>query len=160
MLARQWQCLIARPPGGRAGMTGEHSTRSSAIQPSCRRAERITQAVEQVRLASPETRSPHDIRGPGTQPARSTGRSQTGRNTALAHSCEHGHLVCRVVLVMPRNAQPDSAPATTQTRTVRIAALGDLHCTRTSTGKLHALFSQISESADMLLLAGDLTDTG
>lgn len=61
---------------------------------------------------------------------------------------------------MPRNAQPDSAPAITQTRTVRIAALGDLHCTRTSTGKLHALFSQISESADMLLLAGDLTDTG
>jgi Icc-related predicted phosphoesterase len=43
---------------------------------------------------------------------------------------------------------------------VRVAAVGDLHCTRTSHGAFHALFSQVSASADMLLLAGDLTDTG
>jgi Icc-related predicted phosphoesterase len=64
------------------------------------------------------------------------------------------------VLAMPRNAQTEAPPATTQAKPVRIAALGDLHCTRTSAGKLQALFAQISESADMLLLAGDLTDTG
>ena len=43
---------------------------------------------------------------------------------------------------------------------MRIAAVGDLHCTRTSHGAFQTLFSQVSESADMLLLAGDLTDTG
>jgi Icc-related predicted phosphoesterase len=43
---------------------------------------------------------------------------------------------------------------------VRVAAVGDLHCTRTSQGAFQTLFSQVSESADVLLLAGDLTDTG
>lgn len=44
--------------------------------------------------------------------------------------------------------------------TVRVAAVGDLHCTRSSHGVLQPLFAQVSESADLLLLAGDLTDTG
>jgi Icc-related predicted phosphoesterase len=63
---------------------------------------------------------------------------------------------------MPRNAQAhDESPSTTGLRkTVRVAALGDLHCTRTSAGKFQPLFAQVAESADMLLLAGDLTDTG
>ena len=64
---------------------------------------------------------------------------------------------------MPRNAQPHGdAPSTTTTirKPVRIAALGDLHCTRSSAGKFQTLFAQISESADMVLLAGDLTDSG
>jgi Icc-related predicted phosphoesterase len=63
---------------------------------------------------------------------------------------------------MPRNAQPhvDPPAVTEQHKHVRIAALGDLHCTRTSVGKFQSLFAQVSESADMLLLAGDLTDTG
>jgi Icc-related predicted phosphoesterase len=43
---------------------------------------------------------------------------------------------------------------------VRLAALGDLHCTRTSQGVFQPLFSRIAESADILLLAGDLTDYG
>ena len=43
---------------------------------------------------------------------------------------------------------------------VRVAAVGDLHCTRTSHGAFQQLFGQVSESADLLLLAGDLTDTG
>ncbi len=45
-------------------------------------------------------------------------------------------------------------------RNIRIAAVGDLHCTKTSQGKLHALFQQISENADILLLCGDLVDYG
>jgi len=64
---------------------------------------------------------------------------------------------------MPRNAQPhgDTPSTTTSIRKpVRIAALGDLHCTRSSAGKFQTLFTQISESADMVLIAGDLTDTG
>jgi Icc-related predicted phosphoesterase len=64
---------------------------------------------------------------------------------------------------MPRNAQShgDTSSTTTAIRKpVRIAALGDLHCTRSSAGKFQTLFTQISESADMVLIAGDLTDTG
>ena len=43
---------------------------------------------------------------------------------------------------------------------VRIAAVGDIHCGRTSHGNLQPLFEQITESADVLLLCGDLTDYG
>ena len=43
---------------------------------------------------------------------------------------------------------------------VRVAALGDLHCTRTSQGAFQPLFTRITETADVLLLAGDLTDLG
>jgi Icc-related predicted phosphoesterase len=44
---------------------------------------------------------------------------------------------------------------------VRIAAIGDLHYSRTSTqGSLQPLFAQITEAADVLVLAGDLTDYG
>jgi len=44
---------------------------------------------------------------------------------------------------------------------VRIAALGDLHFSRTTpAGSLQPLFAQISDSADILVLSGDLTDYG
>jgi Icc-related predicted phosphoesterase len=43
---------------------------------------------------------------------------------------------------------------------VRVAAVGDLHCTKTSQGAFQAFFSKVAESADVLLLAGDLTDYG
>jgi Icc-related predicted phosphoesterase len=44
--------------------------------------------------------------------------------------------------------------------TVRVAALADLHCTKTSHGAFQSLFAQISEAAELLLIAGDLTDYG
>jgi Icc-related predicted phosphoesterase len=43
---------------------------------------------------------------------------------------------------------------------LRIAAVGDLHVSRQSQGAFHALFEQVSESADVLLLCGDFTDYG
>src|SRR5256885_15237597 len=43
---------------------------------------------------------------------------------------------------------------------VRIAAVSDIHYTKDSHGVLQPLFSQITESADVLVLAGDLTDYG
>jgi Icc-related predicted phosphoesterase len=43
---------------------------------------------------------------------------------------------------------------------VRIAALADLHCGKTSQGAFQPLFAQVAESADVLLIAGDLTDYG
>ncbi|MBB6096849.1 Icc-related predicted phosphoesterase [Deinobacterium chartae] len=44
--------------------------------------------------------------------------------------------------------------------TVRFAALGDLHCTKTSQGNYQSLFAAVNEAADALLLCGDLTDYG
>src|SRR5437868_4820226 len=43
---------------------------------------------------------------------------------------------------------------------VRFAAVGDLHCTKDSTGTLRGLFTAASKAADALLLCGDLTDYG
>jgi len=43
---------------------------------------------------------------------------------------------------------------------VRIAAAGDLHYDALSHGKLRSHFQKLENEADLLLLAGDLTDTG
>src|SRR5689334_16889909 len=43
---------------------------------------------------------------------------------------------------------------------VRIAATADIHYGRHSRGQLHDVFAEISRSADVLLLCGDLTDFG
>ena len=44
---------------------------------------------------------------------------------------------------------------------VRIAAVGDLHYSRTAAaGSLQPLFAQINDAADVLVLCGDLTDYG
>ena len=43
---------------------------------------------------------------------------------------------------------------------VRVAAVGDLHCTKTSQGAFQPLFAAIRDTADLLLIAGDLTDYG
>ncbi|MGH8056980.1 MAG: metallophosphoesterase family protein, partial [Candidatus Entotheonellia bacterium] len=45
-------------------------------------------------------------------------------------------------------------------RNVRLAAVGDLHCTKTARGTLQPLFSQLADRADVLLLCGDLIDYG
>jgi Icc-related predicted phosphoesterase len=43
---------------------------------------------------------------------------------------------------------------------VRLAAISDLHYSKTSQGALQPLFAQIADSADVLVLCGDLTDYG
>ncbi|HVR41829.1 MAG TPA: metallophosphoesterase [Thermoanaerobaculia bacterium] len=44
--------------------------------------------------------------------------------------------------------------------TIRIAAVGDIHCGRASQGELCPLFAKVAQEADVLLLAGDLTNYG
>jgi Icc-related predicted phosphoesterase len=44
--------------------------------------------------------------------------------------------------------------------TVRIAALSDIHYGKSSAGAMAPLFSQVADSADVLVLCGDLTDYG
>ena len=53
------------------------------------------------------------------------------------------------------------AERTTSPRThLRIAALGDIHVSKTSQGAFQPIFSQISSAADVLVLCGDFTDYG
>src|SRR5438094_10127608 len=43
---------------------------------------------------------------------------------------------------------------------LRIAATSDIHYSRHSAGKMQALFTEASNTADVLLICGDLTDYG
>lgn len=45
-------------------------------------------------------------------------------------------------------------------RVVRVAAVGDIHYSKASQGSLQSMFAEITERADVLVLAGDLTDFG
>jgi Icc-related predicted phosphoesterase len=60
---------------------------------------------------------------------------------------------------MPAHNDGAIAPATVKT-TVRLAAVGDLHCTKNSQGMLQPMFAQVARNADVLLLCGDLVDFG
>lgn len=51
-------------------------------------------------------------------------------------------------------------PIAKSSNSVRFAAVGDLHVTKDSAGTLRGIFAQASETADALLLCGDLTDYG
>lgn len=52
------------------------------------------------------------------------------------------------------------AQSTDSERSLRIAALGDLHFDGTSKGALRELFSEVNQQADVLVLCGDLTTHG
>jgi Icc-related predicted phosphoesterase len=43
---------------------------------------------------------------------------------------------------------------------IRLAAVGDVHCVKTSQGNLQPLFQKIGNQCDVLLLCGDLTNNG
>ena len=43
---------------------------------------------------------------------------------------------------------------------MRVAAVGDIHCKKTSQGIFHPLFAAMAAAADVLVLCGDLTDLG
>ena len=49
---------------------------------------------------------------------------------------------------------------TPPSESVRLAALSDIHYSKTSAGSMQPLFAQIAETADVLVLGGDLTDYG
>lgn len=52
------------------------------------------------------------------------------------------------------------AAVTGEGGTLRIAAVADIHCTKTTEGTLQAVFEAAGARADVLLLGGDLTDYG
>lgn len=49
---------------------------------------------------------------------------------------------------------------TSEAKKVRIAAIADIHMRETDKGKWADLFKELSRQADVLLIGGDLTDTG
>jgi len=49
---------------------------------------------------------------------------------------------------------------TTSSRTIKLAALADIHCRAGFHGKLAPIFAQAAAQADILVLCGDLTDFG
>src|SRR6266496_4546118 len=49
---------------------------------------------------------------------------------------------------------------TPERETVRLAAVADVHCTKTAAGTLAPLFNAAAAQADVLMLGGDLTDYG
>jgi len=51
-------------------------------------------------------------------------------------------------------------PTSSSEDTVRLAALADIHYSKSVPTSLQPLFAQIAESADVLMLCGDLTDYG
>jgi Icc-related predicted phosphoesterase len=59
---------------------------------------------------------------------------------------------------LARREEDGEAMGTQQT--VRLAALGDIHCGKTSQGAFQEMFHQITEAADVLAICGDLTDYG
>lgn len=48
----------------------------------------------------------------------------------------------------------------TTKETIRLAAVGDIHCGKAGQGAFQPLFAQAAELADVLVLCGDLTDYG
>ncbi len=61
----------------------------------------------------------------------------------------------------PPTTPPVTQPADARaTKMVRVAAVGDVHCTRNSQGAFQGLFTHIAANAEILLLCGDLTAYG
>ena len=62
-------------------------------------------------------------------------------------------------MVNPKGRSLGPQPRTSKP-SIRIAAIGDIHCNKASQGVLAPLLSQMSDRADVLLVCGDLTDYG
>src|SRR5260370_2075004 len=45
-------------------------------------------------------------------------------------------------------------------KSIRIAAIGDIHYTKNCKGRLQGVFTEASRKADILLICGDFTDYG
>jgi Icc-related predicted phosphoesterase len=76
--------------------------------------------------------------------------------TAISREMLPGHTIVNELRVIELSEQP----LTSQDGHVRIAAVGDVHFGVDSAGQLHRHLTDITDIADILLLAGDLTRHG
>ena len=58
------------------------------------------------------------------------------------------------------NQTQQSTSQTNENTVIRVAAVGDIHVKETDKGKWIDYFKDISRNADVLVICGDLTDTG
>lgn len=86
-------------------------------------------------------------------------QAKTPSSTTVANSRPIGATPAALRTPTARAAHMPLAAGKSAT-TVRFAAIGDLHVTKDCGGTLRALFARASETADALLLCGDLTDYG
>src|SRR5262245_35939849 len=93
----------------------------------------------------------------------------TASSTCPPRRCEFAAAACsRASITRPRcgtGASPTCATKAAsvmaeQSGTLRIAAIGDLHVKEERTPALRELFTEVSSTADVLVLCGDLTDVG
>jgi Icc-related predicted phosphoesterase len=61
---------------------------------------------------------------------------------------------------MVQQAQPQRRPSEAANGMVRVAAVGDIHCSPAVASSLRPLLSQMAATADVLALCGDLTNHG
>lgn len=83
----------------------------------------------------------------------------SGQTSAGPRLMPHGRGTNIATFVLRMN-QPDHRDSSAERRSMRIAAVGDLHVTKEMSGQLRPYFAQLEGRADVLLLCGDLTDYG
>src|SRR5436305_4290569 len=66
----------------------------------------------------------------------------------------------RISLTGPPASQKTERSEMAENGTLRIAAVADIHVKKTGAGSMHELFEKATQAADVLILAGDLTDYG
>jgi len=64
------------------------------------------------------------------------------------------------MLEIPRDTIPTKDAPQGAERPLRIAAVGDIHCGKSSAGRIGTMFESVHDHADVLVLCGDLTDYG
>jgi Icc-related predicted phosphoesterase len=81
----------------------------------------------------------------------------------LHYVLERASPIPRIKAVKTNDAVADRASTkatAAKKEAVRIAAVGDLHCTKDSAGTIQPLLADVTQAADILVLCGDLTDHG
>src|SRR5205807_7529678 len=110
----------------------------------------------------PHVRAATPARLPASRSSRGAGRE--GARAEGVRVPAYARFVCkraaRTELERKQLACVLNCPTAMAGATVRVAALGDIHCTKTSQGAFQPLLTRIAESAELLLIAGDLTDYG
>src|SRR5262245_12268851 len=95
------------------------------------------------------------------RPAGPVSRHSTSKTYANGHtSCSRWKATSQAHQYRGGGRMAHAKEAKKAGRVVRVGALGDLHCAKDSQGEIQPLLAKASESVDVLLLAGDLTDYG
>src|SRR5205823_4300075 len=121
-----------------------------------------------IEFARPRVELGWHVGIPGLDPTRAVVDRSAGVGVSRRWVCKTGAAEARLLPPRPdrwseRTRVPTgrgAGPMATASETVRLAAVGDIHCGKSSQGAFQPLFARVAEAADVLLLCGDLTDYG